>query len=119
LSSKAEKMSSLLFGSTTALTGTIGKPIGALQLPPTPTDGATPWMLTSAADDHGSRLPDSVRAVSRTNWADTGVKTAYFGVWSFAHVPDATGDPQWLPSLLTEMEYWPMVPFRRLSWRGR
>jgi len=98
----------LLFGSMTALTGTIGKPIGALQLPPTPAAGASPWILISAADDHGPRLPDSVRAVSRTKRVDIEVKTAYFCVWSFAHVPESTGDPQLLPSLLTEMEYWPM-----------
>ncbi len=119
ISSKAEKVSSLLFGSMTALTGTIGKPIGALQLPPTPAAGASPWILISAADVHGPRLPDSVKAVSLTNWAHTGVKTAYFCLWSSAQVPQATGDPQLLPSLLTEMEYWPMVPFKRASWRGR
>src|SRR5690242_15498532 len=78
--STAEKVSSLLFGSMTALTGTIGKPIGALQLPPTPAGGASPWMLISAADDHGPRLPASLRALSLTNRAEVGLKMAYFSV---------------------------------------
>src|SRR5215471_4612276 len=99
--SRAENVSSLLFGSITALTGTMGKPIGAPHAPPVPAVGAGPWMLISAADVHGPRLPDSVRAASRTNLADTGGKTAAFGVRSFAHVPEATGEPHVLPSLLT------------------
>src|SRR5215467_16352323 len=99
--SSAENVSSLLFGSMTALTGTSGKPMGALHLPPAATVGAGPWMLISAADVCGPRLPASVRAVSRTNLADTGGKTAYFIVWSSAHVPEVTGAPQVLPSLLT------------------
>src|SRR6266446_6465283 len=97
----------------------MGKPIGAPHLPPTAVAGAVPLILISAADVHWPRLPDSVRAVSRANLADTGGKTAYFCVLSFAHVPAATGGPQLLPSLLTETEYWPMVPFMLLSWRGR
>src|SRR5215469_8240070 len=98
--SKAENVSSLLFGSMTALTGTMGKPIGAVHAPPTAAVGAAPWMLISAADVHGPRLPASVRAVSRTNLADTEGKTAYFIVWSSAHVPEAT-ELQVLPLLLT------------------
>src|SRR5260221_9338031 len=82
ISSSPEKVSSLLFGSSTALTGTIGKPIGAPHFPPTPTGGAAPRILISAADDHGPRLPASLREVSLTNRADTGVKTAYFCVQS-------------------------------------
>jgi hypothetical protein len=109
----------LLFGSITALAGTIGKPIGALQAPPAAAAGGSPWMLISAADDHGPRLPASVKAVRRTNLAETGEKTAYFVVLSLAQVPEATGELQVVPSVLTEMEYFPIVPFRLESWRGR
>src|SRR5215469_979134 len=101
VSARAEKVSSLLFGSMTALTGTMGKPIGALHWPPAAADGAVPWILISAADVHGPRLPASVRAVSRTNLADTGGKAASFVVRSSAHFPVATGEPQLVPSLLT------------------
>src|SRR5215475_10143984 len=99
--SRAENVSSLLFGSITALTGTMGKPMGAFHLPPAATVGARPWTLISDADVHGPRLPASVRAVSRTNLADTAGKTASFSVRLFAHVPVATGAPQLVPSLLT------------------
>src|SRR5215831_11806618 len=99
--SSAENVSSLLFGSITALAGTSGKPMGALHLPPAATVGARPWMLISEADVHGPRLPASVRAVSRINLADTAGKTASFVVRLFAHVPAATGEPQLVPSLLT------------------
>src|SRR5690348_1316007 len=92
--SSAENVSSLLFGSITALAGTIGKPIGALQAPPTAAAGGSPWMLISAADDQGPRLPASVKAVRRTNLAETGEKTAYFVVLSSAQVPEATGELQ-------------------------
>src|SRR5215510_11484346 len=90
--SSAENVSSLLLGSTTALTGTRGKPVGALHLPPAAAVGAGPWTLISAADDHGPRLPASVRAVSRTNLADTAGKTASFMARLFAHAPVATGE---------------------------
>src|SRR5215813_5345663 len=99
--SSAENVSSLLLASMTALTGTRGKPVGALHLPPAAAVGAGPWTLISAADVHGPRLPASVRAVSRTNLADTAAKTASFIVRSFAHVPVLTGKPQLVPSLLT------------------
>ena len=101
MASSAENVSSLLFGSMTALTGTMGKPMGALHLPPAATAGAGPWILISAADVDGPRLPASVRAVSRTNLADTAGKTASFVVRLFAHVPVATGEPQSVPLLLT------------------
>src|SRR5215469_17476070 len=101
--STAEKVSSLSSGSMTALTGTIGKPIGALHLPPTPADGASPRTLTSAADVHGPRLPASDSAVSLTNLADTGAKTAYLLVASSAQVPAATCR-QTRPSRLTATE---------------
>ena len=99
--SRAENVSSLLFGSITALTGTRGKPMGASHLPPAATVGARPWILISSADVHGPRLPASLRAVSRTNLADTAAKTASFVARLFAHVPVATGEPQLVPLLLT------------------
>ena len=99
--SRAENVSTLLFGSITALRGTRGKPIGASHLPPAATVGARPWILISSADVHGPRLPASLRAVSRTNLADTAAKTASFVARLFAHVPVATGEPQLVPLLLT------------------
>src|SRR5215468_8081364 len=99
--SSAENVSSLLFGSRAALMGTRGKPVGALHLPPAAAVGAGPWTLISAADVHGPRLPASVRALSRTNLADTAGKTASFMARLFAHAPVATGEPQLVPSLLT------------------
>src|SRR5215471_18100955 len=101
--STAENVSSLLFGSMTALAGTMGKPIGAVQEPPADEAGAAPWTLISAADVHGPRLPASVRAVSRTNLADFAGKVEYFVVWLSAHFPEATGEPQVFPSTLTLM----------------
>src|SRR5215831_6634377 len=95
--SRAENVSSLSFGSITALMGTMGKPIGADHLPPTATVGARPWTLISSADVHGPRLPASLRAVSRTNLADTAAKTASFVERLFAHVPLATAEPQLVP----------------------
>src|SRR4029077_3055296 len=107
-------MSSLSFGRTPALTGTIGKPIGALHLPPTATDGALPRTLISAADDHGPRSPASLRAMSLTNRAGTALKTAYLVVVSSAHAPAATCR-QLCPLVLTSTEYWPIVPLGLLS----
>ena len=59
-------VSSLLLGSSTAEVGTLGKPIGASHLPPTPAVGAEPRTSISAAADHGPRPPASVVAVSLT-----------------------------------------------------
>src|ERR1700680_1238833 len=64
----------------------------------------------SAADDQGPRLPASVNAVSRTNRADTLLNTAVFSVLSSAQVPVTTGALHFVPSLLTEIEYWPISP---------
>src|ERR1700735_3849536 len=91
MSSYAEKVSSLSLGSITALTGTIGKPIGAVQLPPVAALGATPLMLISAADVHCPRWPASLSALSLTNRADRGGKIAYFAEALSAHLPDTTG----------------------------
>ena len=64
----------------------------------------------SAADEKGPRLPASVKAVSRTNRADTLPNSAVFSVLSSAQVPATTGALQLVPSLLTEIEYWPISP---------
>src|SRR5215472_5260136 len=73
----------------------------------------------SAADDQGPRLPASVRAVSRTYRAETLPKTARFWDLSSAQVPLTTGVPQFIPSRLTEIEYWPIFPLDDVSCRGR
>src|SRR6266851_6442662 len=64
----------------------------------------------SAADDQGPRLPASVKAVSRTYRPKTPPNTAVFRVLSSAQVPVTTGAPQFVPSLLIEIEYWPILP---------
>src|SRR5215469_8349060 len=73
----------------------------------------------SAADVHGPRLPASVRAVSLTYRAETAPKTARFADLSSAQVPLTTGVPQFTPSRLTEIEYWPILPLFDVSCRGR
>src|SRR5258707_693405 len=103
----------------TTLTGTRGKPIGALHSPPTAAVGAGPWRLISAADVHGPRLPASVKAVSRTYRQGTLLKTAIFRDLPSAQVPVATGVPQFIPFMLTEIEYWPIFPLDDVSCRGR
>src|SRR5215469_391922 len=70
-----------------------------------PTGGSPPNRPISAADDHWPRLPASVKAVSRMYRAETLPKTAVFWDLSSAQVPMATGAPQFIPSMLTEIEY--------------
>src|SRR5215470_3144909 len=84
-----------------------------------PIGGSPPNRPISAADDHGPRLPASVKAVSRTYRAETLPKTAVFRDLSSAQVPVATGAPQFIPSLLAEIEYRPILPLDDLSCRGR
>src|SRR5215469_8068940 len=72
--------------------------------------GGSPKRTISAADVQGPRLPASVRAVSRTYRHRTPPNTAVFRVLSSAQVPVAAGEPQFVPSLLTEIEYWPILP---------
>ena len=64
-------------------------------------------------------MPASVRAVSRTYRAATVLKTAVFSDLSPDQVPVATGFPQFFPFMLTEIEYWPILPMADLSCRGR
>src|ERR1700730_1585622 len=68
-----------------------------------------PSRPSSAANEKAPRLPASVRAVSRTNRADTPPNTAVFRVLSSAQVPVTTA-LQFVPSLLTEIEYRPISP---------
>src|SRR5215471_14336535 len=84
-----------------------------------PSGGPSLSRPISAADVHGPRLPASVRAVSRTYRAETTLKTACLADLSSAQVPLATGAPQFIPFRLTEIEYWPILPFGDVSCRGR
>src|SRR5215468_4774336 len=84
-----------------------------------PIGASAPARPIAAAAALGPRPPASVRAVSRTYRAETVPKTAFFSDLSSAQVPVTTGAPQLFPSLLTEIEYRPMLPLDDVSWRGR
>src|SRR5215831_106394 len=84
-----------------------------------PVGGSPPNRPISAAADHGPRWPASVKAASRTYRAEMLLKTAVFRDLSSAQVPVITGVAQFIPSVLTEIEYWPILPLDDASCLGR
>ena len=67
-------------------------------------EGGSPTRESSAADDHGPRLPASVNAVRQTKRTGTDGKATTFSRAPSSHVPVATAELQVVPSVLVVME---------------